>query len=119
MSWKLLERFIESEHFNKDPSLTVTYLARYADHVGIHYVLCSKLRQFSYEGIEFFLPQLCHLAISIDNDSVALEDFIIDLCEESVNGALLVRDPEETHQSMLEHAMPCHNTPMPCRAVPR
>jgi hypothetical protein len=27
MSWNLLERFIESEHFNKDPSLTVAYLA--------------------------------------------------------------------------------------------
>ncbi|KAK5118344.1 hypothetical protein LTR62_002857 [Meristemomyces frigidus] len=89
MSWNLLSRFIESEHFNKDPSLTVAYLARYADHVGIHYVLCSKLRQFSYEEIEFFLPQLCHLLISIDNESMALEEFIIDLCEESVNGALL------------------------------
>lgn len=27
MSWNLLERFIESDHFNKDPSLTVAYLA--------------------------------------------------------------------------------------------
>jgi hypothetical protein len=53
-------------------------------------VLCSKLRQFSYEEIEFFLPQLCHLLISIDNESMALEEFIIDLCEESVNGGLLV-----------------------------
>ncbi|KAK3700546.1 Phosphatidylinositol 4-kinase pik1alpha (PI4-kinase)(PtdIns-4-kinase) [Vermiconidia calcicola] len=89
MSWNLLERFIESEHFNKDPSLTVAYLARYAEHVGIHFVLCSKLRQFSYEEIEFFLPQLCHLLISLENESMALEEFIIDLCEESVNGALL------------------------------
>jgi phosphatidylinositol 4-kinase B len=48
------------------------------------------LRQFSYEEIEFFLPQLCHLLISSDNESMALEEFIIDLCEESVNGALLV-----------------------------
>jgi phosphatidylinositol 4-kinase len=53
-------------------------------------VLCSKLRRFSYEEIEFFLPQLCHLVISIDNESMALEEFIVDLCEESVNGALLV-----------------------------
>jgi hypothetical protein len=35
--------------------------------------------------------RLCHLLISIDNESMALEEFIIDLCEESVNGALLVR----------------------------
>ncbi|OMP83572.1 Phosphatidylinositol 4-kinase PIK1alpha [Diplodia seriata] len=89
MSWNLLERFIESDHFNEDPSLSVAYLSRYADHVGIHYVLCSKLRRFSYDEIEFFLPQLCHLLISVDNESMALEEFIIDLCEESVNAALL------------------------------
>ncbi len=53
-------------------------------------MLCSKLRQFSYEEIEFFLPQLCHLIISVDNESMALEEFILDLCEESVNAALLV-----------------------------
>jgi len=64
--------------------------SRYADHVGITYVLCSKLRQFSYEEIEFFLPQLCHLIISVNNESMALEEFILDLCEESVNAALLV-----------------------------
>jgi len=63
---------------------------RYADHVGIHYVLCNKLRQFYYEELEFFLPQLCHLLVSIDNESMALEEFILDLCEESVNSALLV-----------------------------
>ncbi|KAL2357795.1 phosphatidylinositol 4-kinase-like protein PIK1 [Cryomyces antarcticus] len=89
MSWNLLERFIESEHFNNDPSLSVAYLSRYAEYIGIHYVLCSKLRQFTYEEIEFFLPQLCHLLISVDNESMALEEFILDLCEESVNGALL------------------------------
>ena len=64
---------------------------RYADHIGIHYVLCSKLRQFPYEDIEFFLPQLCHLVISVDNESMALEEFLLDLCEESVTAALLVR----------------------------
>lgn len=91
MSWKLLERFFESDHFNNDPSLAVAYLARYANHVGIHYALCNKLRQFAYEEIEFFLPQLCHLLVSIENDSMALEEFIVDLCQESVSGALIVR----------------------------
>lgn len=54
-------------------------------------MLCSKLRQFPYEDIEFFLPQLCHLVISVDNESMALEEFLLDLCEESVTAALLVR----------------------------
>ncbi|KFZ07225.1 hypothetical protein V501_06650 [Pseudogymnoascus sp. VKM F-4519 (FW-2642)] len=95
MSWDLLKRFIESDVFNQNPFLSVAYLSRYADHVGITYVLCSKLRQFSYEEIEFFLPQLCHLIISLDNESMALEEFILDLCEESVNGALLASQPPD------------------------
>ncbi|KAI9897249.1 hypothetical protein N3K66_008271 [Trichothecium roseum] len=89
MSWGLLERFLESDVFNSNPFLSVSYLSRYADHVGIHYVLCNKLRQFPYEDIEFFLPQLCHLIISVDNESMALEEFLLDLCEESVTAALL------------------------------
>ncbi|KAK1842515.1 phosphatidylinositol 4-kinase pik1a [Colletotrichum chrysophilum] len=89
MSWDLLKRFLESDVFNSNPFLSVSYLSRYADHVGIHYVLCNKLRQFPYEDIEFFLPQLCHLIISVDNESMALEEFLLDLCEESVTAALL------------------------------
>jgi hypothetical protein len=89
MSWDLLQRFLESDVFNSNPFLSVSYLSRYADHVGIHYVLCNKLRQFPYEDIEFFLPQLCHLIISVDNESMALEEFLLDLCEESVTAALL------------------------------
>ncbi|CAN8096509.1 unnamed protein product [Discula destructiva] len=89
MSWNLFQRFLDSEVFNQNPFLSVSYLTRYADHVGIHHILCSKLRQFPYEDIEFFLPQLCHLIVSVDNESMALEEFILDLCEESVTGALL------------------------------
>ncbi|KAF4457643.1 phosphatidylinositol 4-kinase [Fusarium austroafricanum] len=89
MSWDLLQRFLESDVFNSNPFLSVSYLSRYADHVGIHYVLCQKLRQFPYEDIEFFLPQLCHLIISVHNESMALEEFLLDLCEESVTAALL------------------------------
>ncbi|KAF9691552.1 hypothetical protein EKO04_010381 [Ascochyta lentis] len=116
MSWNLLERFIESDHFNTDPSLAVAYLARYADHVGIHYVLCSKLRTFAYEELEFFLPQLCHLLISIDNESMALEEFIIDLCEESVNGALLTFWLFQTYLHDLAYA-PTSNAFKTCRRI--
>lgn len=64
---------------------------RYADHIGIHHFLCQKLREFSYPEIEFFLPQLCHLLVSIEEtESVALEEFIFELCEKSAHGALLV-----------------------------
>ncbi|SPO02855.1 related to phosphatidylinositol 4-kinase [Cephalotrichum gorgonifer] len=89
MSWTLLQRFLESDVFNSNPFLPVSYLTRYADHVGIQYVLCNKLRQFPYEDIEFFLPQLCHVIITVNNESMALEEFLLDLCEESVTAALL------------------------------
>jgi hypothetical protein len=91
MSWALLERFFESDHFNNDPSLAVSYLFRYSNHIGITYALCTKLRQFAYEEIEFYLPQLCHLLVSVESESMALESFVLDLCMESVSGALVVR----------------------------
>lgn len=66
-------------------------------------MLCQKLRQFPYEDIEFFLPQLCHLIISVDNESMALEEFLLDLCEESVTAALLVRSSvQHTERSSRE-----------------
>jgi len=53
--------------------------------VGIHWILCNELRQFPYEDIEFLFPQLCHLIISVENESMALEEFLLDLCEESAD----------------------------------
>ncbi|KAI5779755.1 kinase-like domain-containing protein [Geopyxis carbonaria] len=98
MSHELLYRWINSEHFSVDPFFSVAYLARYAGHIGIHHFLCTKLREFSYDEIEFFLPQLCHLVVSIENmESVALEEFIFELCEQSAHGALLTFWLFQTH----------------------
>ncbi|KAK2066582.1 hypothetical protein P8C59_000387 [Phyllachora maydis] len=116
MSWDLLKRFLESDVFNQNPFLSVSYLSRYADHVGIHHVLCNKLRQFPYEDIEFFLPQLCHLIISLDNESMALEEFLLDLCEESVTAALLTFWLFQTYLHDLS-ANPQANAFRKCRRV--
>ncbi|KAI6779743.1 phosphatidylinositol 4-kinase PIK1alpha (PI4-kinase)(PtdIns-4-kinase) [Emericellopsis cladophorae] len=116
MSWDLLQRFLESDVFNSNPFLPVSYLSRYADHVGIHYVLCNKLRQFPYEDIEFFLPQLCHLIISVDNESMALEEFLLDLCEESVTAALLTFWLFQTYLHDLSNN-PSTNAFQTCRRV--
>lgn len=116
MSWKLLERFLESDYFDQDPSLAVSYLARYHRHVGIQYVLCSKLRSFAYEEIEFYLPELCHLLVSVDHESMGLEDFIVDLCQESVSGALLVNWYLQTHLHDLA-GDPQSNSFKTCRRV--
>ncbi|KAH8878564.1 phosphatidylinositol 4-kinase PIK1 [Thozetella sp. PMI_491] len=88
-SWQLLSRFIDSSLFSENPFLSICYLERYADNIGICYHLTSKLRSFPYEDIEFFLPQLVHLVLNTSNESMALEEFLLDLCEESVTAALL------------------------------
>ncbi|QSL65811.1 hypothetical protein MERGE_000089 [Pneumocystis wakefieldiae] len=84
----LLFRFFESTHFTSH--LCVAYLARYPDNIGIHHYLCSKLKEFSTAEIEFFLPQLCHLAVNLNTESVALEIFILDQCKSSSHIALMV-----------------------------
>ncbi|EMR09994.1 hypothetical protein PNEG_01752 [Pneumocystis murina B123] len=84
----LLFRFFESTHFTSH--LCVAYLARYPDNIGIHHYLCSKLKEFSATEIEFFLPQLCHLAVNLNTESVALEIFILDQCKSSSHIALMV-----------------------------
>lgn len=62
------------------------------------------------------MPQLCHLVISIDNESMALEEFIIDLCEESVNGALLTFWLFQTHLHDLA-SQPASNAFQTCRRI--
>lgn len=84
----LLLRFIESHHFSL--FLCVSYLERYADNIGIHSYLCKKIRAFNTNDVEFFLPQLVQLHVTVDTESMALEDLLLDLCNESTHCTLLV-----------------------------
>jgi hypothetical protein len=86
----LLLRFIESHHFSL--FLCIAYLARYADNIGIHYYLCRKLHSFSYLEIEFFLPQICQIILTVPTESVALEEFLLEMCNRSTHSAVLVSD---------------------------
>ncbi|GAA94396.1 uncharacterized protein L969DRAFT_28653, partial [Mixia osmundae IAM 14324] len=83
----LLLRLFESSFFNVH--LAVSYLKNYADSVGITYYLIRRLAQFPEEEIEFYWPQLCHLLVSRETDSAALEGFILCRCEESTHLAML------------------------------
>lgn len=84
----LLLRFIDSSHFTL--FLCVSYLERYAGNVGIHFYLCQKLRSYPSEEIEFFLPQLVQLQVTVETESMALEDLLLDLCNDSTHSTLLV-----------------------------
>ncbi|EIE81522.1 hypothetical protein RO3G_06227 [Rhizopus delemar RA 99-880] len=87
MSNALLLRLFTSEFFNS--WIAVSYLFRYSDNVGIQHYLCSELKKFPTSEIEFFLPQLMHLMISKPSESVALECFIIEMCEKSTHIAIM------------------------------
>ncbi|KAI8983002.1 kinase-like domain-containing protein [Pilobolus umbonatus] len=87
MSNALLLRLFNSEFFNS--WIAVSYLFRYSDNVGIQHYLCTELKKFPVSEIEFFLPQLIHLLITRPSDSVALECFVIEMCEQSTHMALM------------------------------
>ncbi|KAG2178170.1 hypothetical protein INT43_003423 [Umbelopsis isabellina] len=87
MSNALLLRLFTSEFFNS--WIAVSYLFRYPDNVGIQHYLCNELKTFPMSEIEFFLPQLVHLLISRPSESVALECFILDMCQRSTHMALM------------------------------
>ncbi|KAG1104240.1 hypothetical protein G6F42_017114 [Rhizopus arrhizus] len=87
MSNALLLRLFTSEYFNA--WIAISYIFRYPDNVGIQHYLCTQLRKFPIAEIEFFLPQLMHLLITRPTESVALECYIIDACEQSTHIAVM------------------------------
>ncbi|KAK9463374.1 kinase-like domain-containing protein [Lipomyces oligophaga] len=99
--YNLLLRFIDSSHFTL--FLCISYLARYADNVGVHFHLCQKLRSFSYLQIEFFLPQLCQIILTVPTESVALEDFLLDMCNRSTHSAVQTFWLLQAHLEDLSH----------------
>lgn len=56
MSNSLLLRLFTSEYFNA--WIAISYLFKYPENVGIQHYLCSQLKKFPVNEIEFFLPQL-------------------------------------------------------------
>ncbi|KAK9241048.1 kinase-like domain-containing protein [Lipomyces kononenkoae] len=97
----LLLRFIDSHHFSL--FLCISYLARYADNIGIHHYLCRKLHSFSYLEIEFFLPQLCQIILTVPTESMALEEFLIEMCNRSTHSAVLSFWLLQAHLEDLSH----------------
>ncbi|CEP18105.1 hypothetical protein [Parasitella parasitica] len=119
MSNALLLRLFTSEFFNS--WIAVSYLFRYSDNVGIQHYLCNELKGFPISEIEFFLPQLIHLLIARPSESVALECFLIEMCEKSTHIALMAivfsednsdddddqdANPSRYTENVREHALP-------------
>lgn len=56
----------------------IDYLRRHSHNIGIHNYLVKKLRSYTYDELEFFIPQLIQLVVSFETDSMALEEFLLD-----------------------------------------
>ncbi|GAA5893017.1 hypothetical protein JCM5296_003405 [Sporobolomyces johnsonii] len=83
----LLLRLFESDFF--DVHLAIGYLKTYPNSIGITHYLINRLRSFDYEDVEFYWPQLCYLVITRPTVSTALENFILERCEEDAHIAVI------------------------------
>ncbi|ODV98013.1 hypothetical protein PACTADRAFT_47835 [Pachysolen tannophilus NRRL Y-2460] len=84
----LLLRFINSPHFNI--YYCISYLIRYADNIGIQHCICTKLaNDYSIEELKFFIPQFLQTLLTVETDSLALEELIKDLCSRDVHFNLM------------------------------
>ncbi|ANZ74780.1 BA75_00675T0 [Komagataella pastoris] len=83
----LLLRFINSQHFNL--YYCISYLQRYSDNIGVHHYLCEKVKTYPIEELKFFIPQFLQLIITVETDSMALEEMIKDLCTSDVHFSLI------------------------------
>lgn len=83
----LLLEFIRSDEFTIYTN--IEYLIKYASNIGIHYILCQRLARFPISVIQFYIPQLIQILLTVETESLALEDLILKLSKENPHFALL------------------------------
>lgn len=104
--FSFLLRFIDSNQFTLFHC--ISYLERYADEIGIHFHIAQKLRHYSDDEIEFFIPQIVQLHVTIKTDSLALEDLILELCNRSTHAAVLIFWQVQAHLTELANEPEAH-----------
>lgn len=67
----------------------IELLCKHADSIGIHYYLCQRLLTFPHSEIQFYIPQLVQILLTIETESMALEDLLMRLKNENPHFALL------------------------------
>lgn len=83
----LLLEFIRSDEFTIYTN--IEYLIKYSKNIGIHYILCQRLVRFPISVIQFYIPQLIQILLTVETESLALEDMILKLSKENPHFALL------------------------------
>lgn len=83
---KLLE-LINSKDFTLYNCIEL--IVKHSDNIGIHYYLCQRLIKFPHNELQFYIPQLVHILLTIETESMALEDLLLQLKNENPHFALL------------------------------
>ncbi|CAR23880.1 1-phosphatidylinositol 4-kinase [Lachancea thermotolerans CBS 6340] len=84
---QLLLKFINSAHFTLYNN--IEYLTRYSQNIGIHFYLCQKLLTFPHNELQFYIPQLVQVLLTVETESIALEELLLKLSAENPHFALL------------------------------
>ena len=82
-----LLRFVNSPEFSLYDCIEL--ICKHSNNVGIHYYLCQKLLSFSHSELQFYIPQLVQVLLTIETESMALEDLVLQLKNENPHFALL------------------------------
>lgn len=82
-----LLRFVNSPEFSLYDCIEL--ICKHSDNVGIHFYLCQKLLGFSHSELQFYIPQLVQVLLTIETESMALEDLVLQLKNENPHFALL------------------------------
>ncbi|KOG96909.1 1-phosphatidylinositol 4-kinase [Saccharomyces eubayanus] len=67
----------------------VELLCKHSENIGIHYCLCQKLATFPHSELQFYIPQLVQVLVTMETESMALEDLLLRLRSENPHFALL------------------------------
>ena len=83
----ILLKYINSSNFTLYNN--IEYLTRYADNIGIHFYLCEKLLSFPHKELQFYIPQLVQILLTMETESLALEEILLRLSSENPHFALI------------------------------
>lgn len=83
----ILLKYINSSNFTLYNN--IEYLTKHADNIGIHFYLCEKLLTFPHKELQFYIPQLVQILLTVETESLALEEIILRLSSENPHFALI------------------------------
>ncbi|GMM33652.1 1-phosphatidylinositol 4-kinase [Saccharomycopsis crataegensis] len=102
----LLLKLSESPSFSM--ALCVSNLIQHANNIGVFAYLCERIKSFKYDDVEFYVPQLCQILVTVETESMALEDLLIDLSSQYPHFTLLTFWQLQAHLADLSDDPECY-----------